>query len=581
MDKKKSKKKSKPEEKSKEKNLDKKSINKSKKKINTKEKKKAQSKGKSGNKSKSKKNKKDKTSIKQIEDLLNEENNSDTIMITQKLDGNMFVKNKKEEIEEIKEEIKLFAEKKVGTPHFDQIPYIKKLITEKENLIKIKYKEKQIMMEKMRNIFNKLNEAEKFLNEMPAQNDEMKKLYLILNINKKNHINSTNMRNKYKNEYINLLNKNKYNPIEKLNEFGKKINISKKENFEIEKEINKVKMMNISSKYHIKNLTKKDRNLNIPDVNYLTNELLSLNNQKHETLVKLKNNKKIMKSSIAMFENLLKIYNENKMKNQDMNQKLVIKIERDINILKKYLLVKDEKKLYDNIYNDKSLIFGNHSNDNNNNNNKVNIIKLKILKKNPSSNNQIFSAKKDKDKNLEKKKSMEVIKVNSNYLNDSKDNHINIEENEIIKIRLFKKNKLPKIRNEKAINSKSATIEKDENEDNKIINYDELNESKMDELNFQEMNYKKEHYQTILKKLENSIKDIEYMYKRKIKGVEDILNKNKEKYLIMKKRNHLLNMELDNLHKIIRMQVKQFVEVTEKKNASFEPELSNIINVEN
>ena len=576
MDKKKSKKKSKPKEKSNEKNSDKKSINKSKKKINTKEKKKAQSKGKSGNKSKSKKNKKDKTSIKQIEDLLNEENNSDTIMITQKLDGNMFVKNKKEEIEEIKKEIKLFAEKKVGTPHFDQIPYIKKMITEKENLIKIKYKEKQIMMEKMRNIFNKLNEAEKFLNEMPAQNDEMKKLYLILNINKKNHINSTNMRNKYKNEYINLLNKNKYNPIEKLNEFGKKINISKKENFEIEKEINKVKMMNISSKYHIKNLTKKDRNLNIPDVKYLTNELLSLNNQKHETLVKLKNNKKIMKSSIAMFENLLKIYNENKIKNQDMNQKLVIKIERDINMLKKYLLVKDEKKLYDNIYNDKSLIFGNHSNDNNN---KVNIIKLKILKKNPSSKKQIFSAK--KDKNLEKKKSMEVIKVNSNYLNDSKDNHINIEENEIIKIRLFKKNKLPKIRNEKAINSKSATIEKDENEDNKIVNYDELNESKMDELNFQEMNYKKEHYQTILKKLENSIKDIEYMYKRKIKGVEDILNKNREKYLIMKKRNHLLNMELDNLHKIIRMQVKQFVEVTEKKNASFEPELSNIINVEN
>ena len=578
MDKKKSKKKSKPKEKSKEKNSDKINNNKSKKKINAKEKKKAQSKGKTGNKSKSKKTKKDKTSIKQIEDLLNEENNSDTIMITQKLDGNMFVKNKKEEIEGIKEEIKLFAEKKVGTPHFDQIPYIKKLITEKENLIKIKYKEKQIMMEKMRNIFNKLNEAEKFLNEMPAQNDEMKKLYLILNINKKNHINSTNMRNKYKNEYINLLNKNKYNPIEKLNEFGKKINISKKENFEIEKEINKVKMMNISSKYHIKNLTKKDRNLNIPDVNYLTNELLSLNNQKHETLVKLKNNKKIMKSSIAMFENLLKIYNENKIKNQDMNQKLLIKIERDINILKKYLLVKDEKKLYDNIYNDKSLIFGNHSNDNNN---KVNIIKLKILKKNPSSNNQIFSAKKDKDKNLEKKKSMEVIKVNSNYLNDSKDNHINIEENEIIKIRLFKKNKLPKIRNEKAINSKSATIEKDENEDNKIVNYDELNESKMDELNFQEMNYKKEHYQTILKKLENSIKDIEYMYKRKIKGVEDILNKNREKYLIMKKRNHLLNMELDNLHKIIRMQVKQFVEVTEKKIASFEPELSNIINVEN
>ena len=179
---------------------------------------------------------------------------------------------------------------------------------------------------------------------------------------------------------------------------------------------------------------------------------------------------------------------------------------------------------------------------------------------------------------------MELIKINSNFFNDSRDNNINIENDELIKKRLFKRNKLPKIRNIKQTNSKSVTIEKDENENiqpNKNMNYEKLNKSKINEINIQEINYKKEHYKEIVKKLENSIKDIENMYKRKIKGIENILNTNREKYLKIKKRNQLLRIEIENLHKIIRIQVKEFVEITEKKNATFEPELSNIINIDN
>ena len=85
------------------------------------------------------------------------------------------------------------------------------------------------------------------------------------------------------------------------------------------------------------------------------------------------------------------------------------------------------------------------------------------------------------------------------------------------------------------------------------MNYEKLNKSKINEINIQEINYKKEHYKEIAKKLENSIKDIENMYKRKIKGIENILNTNREKYLDLKKRNHLLRIEIDNLHKIIRI----------------------------
>ena len=70
------------------------------------------------------------------------------------------------------------------------------------------------------------------------------------------------------------------------------------------------------------------------------------------------------------------------------------------------------------------------------------------------------------------------------------------------------------------------------------------------------------------------------MYKRKIKNVEDLLNSNKEKYFDLKKRNDLLRIEIDNLHKIIRMQVKQFIELTEKKNISIDFGVSKITNIE-
>ena len=559
--------KSKSKEKSKEKKPNKSTTKKTKKISNTSvkktsEKKKVQTKGKKKGKSKGKKGKKSISNKKPVEEIVIEENNSDTIMITQKLDGNMFVKNKKG-MKEKKEKkvIKTFAEIKVGTPHYDVIPYIKKMIAEKEDLIKQMNIDKQNLVENIRSIYNKLDGMESLLYETPEQKDKIAMLYLILNLNKKNHINSTNIKNKFKNEYNDLLLKNRYNPIEKLNEFGIKINISKNENFEITKEIEKLKNINIASKFQIKNKTKKDKN--IFEINYLINELNSLNNQKHEALIKLKNSKKIIKSSITRFENLLKIYDENKIKDQYMN-----KVEKDINILKEDLLIKNEEEFYNKIYNGQSLVF----------NNNIHVLKLKISRNNLNSTEQLFSAKRNKI--LRKNKSIELYKINSNFLNESKDNN-NVDNNNIIlKKKMFKRNILPKIKNYNEANNKSVLIEKNEIQLNKSINYDELNESKINEINIHEINFKKEYYNIIDKKLENSIKDIENMYKRKIKNVEDLLNSNKEKYFDLKKRNDLLRIEIDNLHKIIRMQVKQFIELTEKKNISIDFGVSKITNIE-
>ena len=560
--------KEKSKEKSKEKTTTKNNIKKPKIKkiINTKDKKssgdKKSDKSKSKNKSKSKvkKGKKSKSTKKDKKGKILKENESETIMITQKLDGNMFVKQKKEEKKK-----KTFTEIKIGTPHYDIIPYLKQVITEKGNSIKELYNEKQNMMEKIKNIYNKLDGMELLLEETPEQKDRIAMLYLVLNLNKKNHINSTNIKNKFKNDYKELLRKNEYDPIEKLNEYGNKINISKNENYEITKKIRKIKNINISSKFKINNMSREDKKSY--EINYLINELNSLNNEKHEALIKLKNSKRIIKSTVVRFENLLKIYDENKIMNKDMNQ-TYIKLEKDINLLKKNLLAKNEDEIYEKVYNNQSLLSKNN----------IHIFKLKISRNTINSSEKFFITK--RTNNIKKNKSIASIKINSYFFNESKENNSS-NNNNLIKKKICKKNILPLIKGNNETINKSEILEQNESiQLNKSINYDELTESKINEINIHELNFKKEYYKIIHKKLENSIKDTENMYKRKIKRIEEVLKFNKNKCLDIKKSNDMLKIEIDNLYKIVRIQVKQFIEFTEKKNVSYDFGVSNITNID-
>ena len=565
MDKKnpKKKSKSKSKEKSPKKNIIKKSKPKKQININNKSKSKVKStkknspKNKNNNKSKSKpkKSKKNKSKEKNKEKKILEEN--DTIMITQKLDGKMFIKNKKEKKIEKKIE-KTFSEIKIGTPHFDINPYYKKILKEKENSIKELKEEKKIMIEKFKIIYNKLDNISSLLNTTPEQDKKITILYYLLNLNKKNHINSTTIKNKYRTEYMNLLIKNNYDPMEKLNEYGNKITLSIYKNFEITKEIEKLKNINITSKSKIKDFNNKENMYE----KYLINELNALNKQKYETLIKIKNNKKIINSSIIKFKNLVQIYDENKIINININPNpKIIKLEKDIDLLKNDLLIKNENELYNRIYNNQILI--------NNNFNRY-IFKLKT---NNNNNSEIQTGK--KLKNLRKNHSTESLKTNLNYLNNS-------EEINMFKKKLIKKNIFPKINNSNDTKNRSMIKEQKESENIKInkniTNYEELTDIKKNEINYLELNFKKEYYNIISIKLDNSIKDMENMYKRKIKNIEELLNTNQKKYLDIKKRNDLLKIEIENLHKIIHIQVKEFIENTEKKNISYNLDINKTIN---
>ena len=484
--------------------------------------------------SKKKKGKKGKSSQKKVKEEKTKK--TESIMITQKLDGIMFVKNKKKKTIKKKVE-KTFSEIKIGTPHFDPIPNIKRMITEKEKLINELNEEKKILKEKMRNIYNKLDGIETLMDETPEQKSKMTMLLFILNLNKKNYVSSTEIKNKYKKEYNDLLIKNKYDPIENLINIGNKINSSRTENFEISKLIGNLKNC---SRYGV-GWQKNKKEKNYSEIVSLINELSSLNNQKQKALIKLKNTKKIINSSINKFKGVLAIYDENQISNQKL-----LKLDRDINLLKNDLLINDENELYNKIYNGQSLIFNSYN---------INITKLKILKNTPCSPDASYTER--ESKNILKNKSTEYLKINSNFLNETKD----MKETGVIKKKMFKRNILPKINNYNYTNNKSSFIEQNEiNPLNKSIRFEELSETKMNEINLHEINFKKEYYKIIDKKLENSIKDIENMYKRKIKNTEDLLNSTKKKYNDIKKNNDLLKIEIENLRKIIHIQLKDIID---------------------
>ena len=266
-----------------------------------------------------------------------------------------------------------------------------------------------------------------------------------------------------------------------------------------------------------------------------------MNNQKQKALIKLKNTKKIINSSINKFKGVLAIYDENQISNQKL-----LKLDRDINLLKNDLLINDENELYNKIYNGQSLIFNSYN---------IYIAKLKILKNTPCSPDASYTER--ESKNILKNKSTEYLKINSNFLNETKD----MKEIGVVKKKMFKRNILPKINNYNYTNNKSSFIEQNEiNPLNKSIRFEELSETKMNEINLHEINFKKEYYKIIDKKLENSIKDIENMYKRKIKNTEDLLNSTKKKYNDIKKNNDLLKIEIENLRKIIHIQLKDIID---------------------
>ena len=572
------KKKSKSPKKIKKKNI---SVKKSKSKTKTK------SKGKSNKKSGKKSKKKKKTSPVELEEKIN---NNEIKIITDNIKVQKKIEEKK--IIEIKPK-KIFAEARVGTPHLDVTKFLKEEIEEKDKIINKLSNLKSKYANELKNIFEKLEDVLINFRQTPEQINKIRLLYLILNINKKNNNDSIIKNKSLKEEYKILLNRNNYNPIQRINEFRTKIDISKNENMDMRSQINELKYNHIKRRNNLRLFALNDKYTF--QINTLTDELNTLNNEKQKAINRLKHNKKAINSCIFKFNNLLQAYEIYKKENININDNNIKKIDKDINILKKDF-IGDEEEIYNKILSNKMQIMKEIS------------IPLKIKKRNVQFFEKITnnnSSKNDssskitwkKIKILKRSESLETIKVTKSYYNN---------KNDVTSLRkkFLNVNELPKINlNNKTINIDNNTIKTNKNNNSaiNILNNDkdksileELNISQINEMDYNDINNKKEHYNNIIKKLDYSIKEVESMYKRKNIQVQEELNESKNKLINIKNMNNMITKEIDNLTNILNLQKKYIIKeltlnkenknktsVFQKENKIFNTELNDKINNKN
>ena len=444
---------------------------------------------------------------------------------------------------------KIFVDSKVGTPHLDITKYIKVEILKKEKLINKLYNIKDIYSQKLKNTFEKLENTLAEFRQTPEQIEKIRLLYFILKINKKNNNDSILKNKTLKEEYEILLHRNNYDPIEKINKYRTKIDKSKNENMDMLSQINELRNNHIKKRNKLKLFALNDK-YNF-DIKNLTTELNMLNNEKQKAINSLKTSKKIIKNIVTKFKDLIQTYEL--YKNNFCNIK---RVDKDIKILEKDLYG-DEQEIFNKIMDDKMLIMKEISY---NYKFKMNdFIKINYFKNDKDTKESIDRINIKKIKNIKRSESAKSIKVSKSCCYNNKKNMISLRK------QFFYISELPLIN----INTKNIN-----NKDNQILNYndnssidllnnekgkeklflEDLNVSKFNDIDYDEINNKKAHYNKIIKKLDYSIKEVENMYKRKIVLMQDDLYENIKKIEKMGSINDTLKKEIENLSKILNSQ---------------------------
>ena len=502
-------------------------------------------------KSKKKKNiskvKLSESETKNKEDITNNEINNANNNVTEKEKTQL---NISEPVPSIPENPKkIFVDSKVGTPHLDITKYIKVEIVKKEKLINKLYNIKDIYSQKLKNTFEKLENTLKEFRQSPEQIEKIRLLYFILKINKKNNNDSILKNKTLKEEYKILLHRNNYDPIEKINKYRTKIDKSKNENIDMLSQINELRNNHIKKRNKLKLFALNDK-YNF-DIKNLTTELNMLNNEKQKAINRLKTSKKIINNIVIKFKDLIQTYEL--YKNNFCNIK---RVDKDIKILEKDLYG-DEQEIFNKIMDDKMLIMKEISY---NYKFKMNdFIKINYFKNDKDNRESIDKINIKKIKNIKRSESAKSMKVSNSCCYNNKKNMISLRK------QFFYISELPLIN----INTKNIN-----NKDNQILNYndnssidllnnekgkeklflEDLNISKFNDIDYDEINNKKAHYNKIIKKLDYSIKEVENMYKRKIVLRQDDLYENIKKIEKMGSINDTLKKEIENLSKILNSQ---------------------------
>ena len=431
-----------------------------------------------------------------------------------------------EKIIEKKNFEKITTEMGTGTPYFcDNIQDLKNEVDNKTQIIAKLSETQNNYKLKLNDLFQKLNkllsENVEILYNEEDDDEENKKQE---NINELKHkleikrkgINSSKNQNKiYKQQYDLLTNKDKSTKNENIE---KKIDKIKLENAELLKQIKTLKTQSRLDGKKLEDYSYNGKKLS--DISKIANELKALETKKHEYFIKLSNNNKFINNCVKELENLEKFYNTQKTSKNYFNAK----VEEDINRLKEDL-AGSEEDIIKRIETDSSFIIRKMIH---NEKMRENILKTPIPFK-PA------DAKKMKLKKGNSLEPLAKLKMARNNIHSGQSRRMNI----------VAKNKSPLLTN---INY---------NKDNDDFDPSKINYNDLTDFEYKDMISKKEHCYDVVSKLEKSIKEAQKMYQRRVKEIKTTVDENSQKLNAKNKENELLKQEIEDLTKILSLNVEE------------------------
>ena len=436
----------------------------------------------------------------------------------------------------------------VGTPHFIDVKGLKNDLEEKNKKITEANDGQDNYKASLNNLLSDLNKVlsdnvDLLYNDEEDENQKKKNM-IVFHLHSKiaslqEQIKIIKDKNKsYKEQYDILSNRDKNTNMEAAKEYEALIEEKKIKNNELNKKIIELKT---KSRKGGKKLEAYSGNVKYPrDINDLTNQLKTLSKKKADYFSKFNKNKKTLVICQKELENLKKVYEDSKKNNGYFNAK----IEEDINRLNEDL-TGSEEDIYRKVEGEKSFI------------------QKKI--KHQEKVNEVFKVGNlsDSTKKLKLKKGTNLLPINQKAIRyDVRSNYQNRRINIVAKDKSPIEKEYEKSKTKENENNNNKDKEKDilDEDDFSHLNYNTLTD-----YDYRELTTKKEQFYDLTLRLENSIKEAEKMYIRRIKEIKITLDDNSKKLETRIQENDLLKTEIADLNKILAL-TEQEAKINSNKN---------------
>ena len=420
---------------------------------------------------------------------------------------------------------------------------------------------------------SQLNELIKQLNDLISNNSEIlykketdpeiiQQLEKILDIRKRDLQISKKVNNTFKSQEKSIRTKaNNVLNQEKMNQIENKLNEYKKDNQNLQIKIREMKNKSILNGKEMKDL-KSD---NLKKIKSLGGEMKTLNSKKNDYVNKFNLNNRSLDNVLKENKKLEELFNANIKENSD---EIIVK---NINFWMKIIksdLNGTNDEIFNRVEDNKSAFIKEYDKRNNNNNiNPKQKRKIHLPPLDNSANNLnrlLIRARSSSPKNNNNNNNINIS--NNNLISQKKLPNLNIFN----KFSIFKqdKSKLPRYMLNKNDALKRKIIINAKNEENKIFDNNNINNILNDNIilddyesttdnDYRELTHKKEQYNEMNIRIENSIKDMIKTNRKKLKTVQNTINENANKLNVLKTQNNLLQTEIENLQKVLELTIEQ------------------------